>query len=606
MTTDERGAVRPSPSSPTPPPSSAGARAALSRLTSSPTSGLLIVAVAVVLVAALAAPTLYDGAWFFYTTVDRQQITIPQARTTFGLLLWPLVLASQVTDDLGALRFAFGLPLTIAPLVALVTSWWIVRRSAPSLMVWPALGVLLVNLPGQTHWVATSIRTNQLVWPVLMAVLVGLPDRTLPLVAVLLLAVANLHPQAAVYLLFVAVVCLVMAQQRPEQRTRLRWAGAVFVAFALYRAGVIAPGYETDQASSRTQLAQWRQSVLGAPLLFLTATFGSAILLLLSRHRPATARWATPAIGIALAFAAAVMLRWAWDPAQWRDAIQYRGPSLPHGLALMAVAVADRLLMLRGGDGDEVSSERLDRTRLGVANAAALIFAVVVSVQAAGAFVQRSGIAEEIAAHPVGCVPYSAVPSLEGSPLDFWSTPALSLLLLGPAPDRILLPDAACEEAVRTRNIPVTTLGNRDFVRSRHIDHSALIDAVEEQHPCRVRFGPGWHETAASPSGAQHRASAAMATLEIDVHDDVLLRLRGAIWGIETDDPVVIRPPGGEEATTITFEDQPFASLTGRTVAVPAGSHHLRFETTAGQGFALLDLGASIDDGATACWVEPG
>jgi hypothetical protein len=566
----------------------------------------VLVGVAVVTAAAAGAPLLYDGAWFFYSTVNNRQIEIPQARITFGLLLWPVVVASHHTDRVEVLRLAFGLPLTIAPLVTLGAAWWVVRRTRPALFVWATLGILLVNLPGQTHWVATSLRTNQLVWPILLAVLVGLPDRTLPLVAVLLLAVVNLHPQAAVYLLFVAAVCGLLAWREPDLRHRFLGAATVFAAFAVYRAGVIAPGYEVDQASAGNQVSQWRDSVLGWPLVFLAMTFTIAGLLVWCRAHPTARRAAGPVTMVAGLVGAAAMVRWASDPDQWREAIQYRGPSLFHGLAMMSVAVVDRILAPTDSPDRSAATTAV---RLRVANVGAAVFCVVIVMQAVTVRGERKALADDLATRPAGCVPYSDLPELRGSPLDFWSTPALSLLLGGSRPERILLPDDHCREAVATGDIPLTTLDNDDLVRDRHLDHRGLFAGLERQHPCRIHFGAGWGELEQTPAGTLRRLTSTTGRLEIDLAEPAVLALRGTLWSPEHPNEVQLRVDGSPP-TVLTFEPAGFTPLTGRALALEAGTHVVELVDGLGgsdgsvRSVAALDLGASIHDGSTACRVS--
>jgi len=571
--------------------------------TRSPRTTITVVAAAVVVAAAAGAPLLYDGAFFFYQAVNRQQIVIPQARITFGLLLWPVVVASHLTDNVALLRLAFGLPLAVTPVISLAASWWIVRRDRPELFVWAAFGVLLVNLPGQTHWVATSLRTNQLLWPVLLAVLIGLPDRVLPVVAVLALAAVNLHPQATVYFFFIAGTCVILASRQPDGRDRYLAAAGVFAVAGMYRAGVVAPGYEVDEASASNQAAQWKESVLGWPLAMLVGVFATSALLVVARLRPTRRR---PLILLAAALSVAgglAMLGWSADPSLWRSAIQYRGPSMFHGLAMMTVAVVDRLAgdRYRSGPPADVLG-----ARMGFATGAAVVFAAVIVTQAAGVRSERQAILAEMRSAPTGCVPYSAVSSLAGSPLDFWSTPAMSLLIDGTRPSRILLPDSACTEAVASGRIPVTTLDNDDIVKDRHIDHGALRSGMDEQHPCRVRFSSGWSGVEELPSGTLRRMTASRSRLEVDLTEPETIALRGTAWrptGVEDLEIVV----DGQMADRVDFASGPFTALTGRALALEAGHHVIELRDAAHRtgpdGATLLDLGLSIDNGQTACRV---
>src|SRR5699024_2200837 len=136
---------------------------------------VLLATIAVVVAAFSGAVLLFDGAWFLFQILDTQRIYIPQLRISFALMQWPAVWVAEATSDLSLARFVFSLTVMAMPPISIAICWWMVRKTAPWLIIWPAIGIFLVDLPGQMHWIATSIRTNQLFWPILIAVFIGLP-----------------------------------------------------------------------------------------------------------------------------------------------------------------------------------------------------------------------------------------------------------------------------------------------------------------------------------------------------------------------------------------------------------------------------------------------
>jgi hypothetical protein len=234
---------------------------------------------------------------------------------------------------------------------------------------------------------------------------------------------------------------------------------------------------------------------------------------------------------------------------------------------------------------------------------------VVIVMQAVTVRGERKALADDLATRPAGCVPYSDLPELRGSPLDFWSTPALSLLLGGSRPERILLPDDHCREAVATGDIPLTTLDNDDLVRDRHLDHRGLFAGLERQHPCRIHFGAGWGELEQTPAGTLRRLTSTTGRLEIDLAEPAVLALRGTLWSPEHPNEVQLRVDGSPP-TVLTFEPAGFTPLTGRALALEAGTHVVELVDGLGgsdgsvRSVAALDLGASIHDGSTACRVS--
>src|SRR5205085_6855487 len=66
------------------------------------------------------------------------------------------------------------LPFTLAPAVGVALSWWIVRRQAPYLIIWPIFGICAATLPGQIFIINDSIFQQHVFWPVFMSVFVTL------------------------------------------------------------------------------------------------------------------------------------------------------------------------------------------------------------------------------------------------------------------------------------------------------------------------------------------------------------------------------------------------------------------------------------------------
>src|ERR1700686_3288738 len=83
---------------------------------------------------------LWDGSYYLYTTLDRQTAFIPNHRYIAAVLQTPVLLAYHFTHNTQVLALVFGLGYAVIPLLSLALSWLIVRRTAPALFVWAALG----------------------------------------------------------------------------------------------------------------------------------------------------------------------------------------------------------------------------------------------------------------------------------------------------------------------------------------------------------------------------------------------------------------------------------------------------------------------------------
>jgi hypothetical protein len=318
-----------------------------------------LVLTAFVVTTLVGAPLSWDGSYVLFSALDTQGAFIPHGRLPDHILQAPLLAAARFTSDMNVLKAAFSLTYTLVPLLSLAASWWLVRRRAPALFLWPALGIGLVALPGQFCFVSEAIMAAELGWPLVLAMLLGVRRWDLllvPLVAVVFL----LHMVSAVVLLTAAVAGAVMLI-RPDQRSRLSVVLVVALA-SLSIARLLVPlnSYEQDMLSAAAIGWAWSNAVPGAPagaVILALVAGGAAIyatrLLLGGQTQPAT-RLGLLAVG-AVAGAGVVLLFWALDPQMWARAIGYRWWVALFGLPFMAGALLERLL----GTGGPLSGYKL-------------------------------------------------------------------------------------------------------------------------------------------------------------------------------------------------------------------------------------------------------
>jgi hypothetical protein len=568
----------------------------------------LLVTVALITAALSSATLLYDGAFFLFHAVDSQQIQIPQMRITFGVLQWPVVLATHVTDSFPVLRAIYSIPLVIAPLVGLSLSWWVVRRDHPHLIIWPALGILIVDLPGQMHWIATSIRTNQLFWPILLAVMIGLPDRTIPMVGILLVLVLFLHPQVAVFLIAAALAALFLAWRTPDLRKRMLSVAGVFLFCAIYRASVMEIGYETSEASTDNQMKQWTTSVLGYPAW---ALLGAAIAALALMLRPRVERLRAPLAIVAIAGlgACGVLLAiWGSDASTWRHAIDYRGPSMLHSLVLMGLAFLDRAL--------PSARENLRQAvplRMAATNLAALIFCVVITLQCFSWRGELATLRTTMAGSPTACVPTSRIPGFATSPLNFWSLPPASIMLQGPQPDHVVLPDSLCREASSNGLIPMSLVDPGSDTVGSAIDMFHLRAQVTDRGACWGEHGDGWYPVEISGSD-RRRWTDGRGEVRFVLNDGGAITLSGVVESLEAPNEIKITV-NGQTQRSILLEGDPYATLDGIQLQLQSGGNSIEFVSMrrAGQAdgdprdlaISVINLDATLkNDGSPCTWAD--
>ena len=434
------------------------------------------------------AALTWDGAFYLFRTLDTGSPHIAHDRLIDGPIHWPVLWVSAFTDSLAVLRATFGIVHVVTPLVALGLSWWVVREDAPALIVWPILGIGLASLPGQINFISEGIKATQLMWPVLLAVLVGLPTRTIPLAALGSLVIMYLHPAAVPILAAVAAAAFVTGRLRPDARGRLYpLAGCAAVA-ALLRYGMIADRYQTGEMNVETFSRQWSSSATGLPGVALVLTLTVAVLLLAAALMPSVPRWLTVAPPALVALTGAVLTVWATEPTRWWDALEFRGPATLVALTAAGFAALDAFLatgMRRGRLRVLSGMRRWTGLAIGV------VFAVVLTVQCVNYGRTIDGMNAALAASPEHCLPIDTLPGMPETPLNLWSTAALSLLYQGWTPSKVVLPDGGCEFARENGTLPIESPG--EAYRSDRIDLVPLQWELGGHGACWWDERSGWH-----------------------------------------------------------------------------------------------------------------
>jgi hypothetical protein len=261
------------------------------------------------------APMIWDGAYQFNATLIMQQPYYYLTRFHTYLLWWPTVWASRLTSNTGILQAIYGLPFLLAPLLAVVLSWWMVHKHAPHLILWVIFGVAAGSLPGQIFVINDSIFQQHLFWPIFMGMLVPLtwPKR----IVIAILAVFQFVHPLGVALFFGAMVAMlcVAAVDRKNRRRNLIRAGIMLVLFGLTTSKIIitnhipslADGYAADEARLSTAIDRWSWGVRGWPLQGLWFMWAAAAMLFI-RTRLNGRLKNSGAVSLAIALAAALAL----------------------------------------------------------------------------------------------------------------------------------------------------------------------------------------------------------------------------------------------------------------------------------------------------------
>jgi len=411
-----------------------------------------LAAVAVVAAAGLVATWAraalsWDGSYFLFAALQRQEPFVLHGRVTSALPQWPVVLASRVTDDLGVLSAVFTAGFAAVPALALLACWVVTRRSRRDLFVWGAIGIGLVTLPGQLFLVSESLAAAQLSWPLVLWSASGAARRHAALAAALAGLVVFLHPVATGFLLIAATVLAALGWRDPGRRT---WAWACaggLAAAAVLRVVVLGGSRYEGEAFDLFWFATWfRRAVWGLPLVAVAAAFVLGVALLLLRRRAGGPAGAIA--GAALAVSAAALVAWALR-GDWDYALDYR---------VWGALLTAPFLLLAGIDALWSRPEApVGRARRVLPVLCALVFAVVLTVQSLQWRSTLLAFTADVGALPAPCAENRDLPSVDGTPLWHWGTRALSLVVQGRAPTRIVAGDGVgCADLVDGAPLPIS------------------------------------------------------------------------------------------------------------------------------------------------------
>lgn len=384
-------------------------------------------------------PLVWDGSYFLLVTLNDSVAFVPSHRLGVALFDLPVVWAQALTEDMAALRLVFSLSYAIAPLAALLLSWFVVRAVRPDLFVWPMLGVGLALVQGRALGVAGSEIAAELAWPLLLAAVLP-PRRSALLVGAAAGLVAALAHPAASLLLVAAGVAGVLAAG--DRRERALW-GAIAV--ALLAVNVVAltsrlDEYEVESAQPLA-VAYMLSSEVGPQLaaLVLVTLAGWSLYRGGSQADPLARHRLHMRAAVAVALAAVPLLLWAADGGIWREVVGFRAWSVPAAAPLLVLCALDA----RSGRsaGPDVAALRRPITSV-----AALVMLAVVLVQCTG-WLTLSGRVRDAVAARSGCVDAASIDGYAGSPLDNWTITPLSAVSQGRDVRAFIAPASVCASA---------------------------------------------------------------------------------------------------------------------------------------------------------------
>jgi hypothetical protein len=410
-------------------------------------AALAVLSASLIVAAAVGLPLAWDGSWYLYRLLADGAPATPHGRLIDAILQMPVLAIGAVDHrpDLTAARFSFALTYAVVPTIALAACWSILRRRAPALLIWPALGIGLALLPGLANFTSEAMIAVEIAWPIFCAAVVGVPGRGAPVVGVLALALALSHPTGPAFLLVAAVVAWVTARARgdvgfpvaPVATILLALTGTVWFTATLDE-------YQTAAATAGPLHETFDLAVAGAPLIALVFVYVAAAAAHASRtalgDRGHLARLLTWLGAGAIAAAVAVFVFWSADSGRWLYASEFRVWAPFFSAPLFAFLWLERRR-------DPRREDRVRAGRAAVIVAAMLCASSVITLQSIGwnRLVTRLEMLMKDRL-PAVCTDARSVPWIAGSPLDNWALPPLSRVIQERGSRSVVLTDGSCAD----------------------------------------------------------------------------------------------------------------------------------------------------------------
>lgn len=420
--------------------------------------GLALVLLSQLLVALVGLPLFGDGAYYFFAiTLDGEPV-IPNGRLAALPFQLPALVASWLSTDIGLIRHVFALTYAALPVASLLACWALVRRCAPQLILFPALGFVMLQVNFSS--VSELLISLQLVWPfVLMALVVPGWRITRDYGMLLAPLLVLLHPLSFVLAAPLSLLALLTSRTAPLTecatfRRRWVWLAAGFALAAGLRllwTGLGANAYERGRLVWDSALRYLLAETLTQGLL-LTLVVALGLLLTLGlvgsrRARETLMRLASlgflllPLLGLLVAIDIL-----GGEGIKLKVAL-----TLPIGVLLMALAV----IAGRVSRGDETTDGR-HRGQIGrLFISAALAILLIATAKSVAWWTATHGLMNATASAEVECVSFDAeTPYALQWPwmviIDNWTVPMNALVFRAPWPIAPLLPADGCRHLRET------------------------------------------------------------------------------------------------------------------------------------------------------------
>jgi hypothetical protein len=395
------------------------------------------------------APMIWDGSYQFCFSLIRQRPYFYLTRFHSYVLWLPMVQLSHFTDNLTVLKFAYGLPFTLAPAFSVLASWFVVKDRAPHLILWSIFGAAAGPLPGQIFIINDSIFQQHVFWPVFMGMLVPL-DRPRVLLLAVLTPFQFSHQIGTVLLGGAAGAALLMAARDGRHRRAALVKGIVFAVLAgvaVWKALHFRDSWAEQEMTPQRIRESWQYGVEGPPLRGVILMWAAGVCALLYSMlrgvRVERVRRGLKWTAILCVLVSAVMWAvWGADAHKWTDAANYRRWVVPLTMPFYVLAFVDRWRSVRVDSIDSVRATALARA-VGISVAAT--FMVVLSIQSIVFARLAHRLMIDVESCPTTLVPWERIGWSRNTAVSHWGSTSLVFVREGRVPHKLLLDKGEAE-----------------------------------------------------------------------------------------------------------------------------------------------------------------
>ena len=532
-----------------------------------------LIGVALLIAALSGAALSWDGSYYLFKVLDTGRPFAPPNRYA-GYVLHQIVLAVRsATDDMTVLQTVFGLTYTAIPLAALAGSWWVVRRQAPALFVWPAFSIGLGVLPGLFYFVGEGIQVVALFWPILLATLLGLPRSALPIVAVFGVLAFLTHPLAATLFLICGLVAAWIGATAGGTRRGMLAAAAVFGVLAVARFMMHVPAPNAEVTSLPEYVAGYQVAVRGYPLVIVgSAWFAACMVLVAALVRKPSEPEVTSVVHlfqfIGLTLAGVLALDWARHPRLWANALQFTDFAVLTTFPFMALAIIEGIVgkgfLLRHGPA-------LMERRLRLIQGTAAVFVGVLSIQSMLFSNLSNDLTQLIGQSTAPCISTPSLGELQGTPLGHWSVSTFAIALQGRSPQKVLLDGEGCVAARSSGAFRVVEWDSASG-GTGWFDLSLVRSRAEAARACWFSVSPSWYGVERGWYADWWRWSAGRGQVHVFVGQEMQVTMRAQLRSLRQPNQIEILL-NGERQTVENLTLADFNPMTPLALTFRAGEN---------------------------------